>query len=87
MDPACRPCPTEFEYNRPGLFHIGITTLDVDDTVKRVIDKGGKLVGEIFPVGQNPEGTTLMAAYVADPWGTVVELVSCSFESLLANQD
>jgi hypothetical protein len=25
------------------------------------------------------------AAYVSDPWGNVVEVVSCSFERLMAN--
>lgn len=80
IDPPHQPKP-DFEYSKSGFFHIAVTTADVDGAVKKVLDNGGSQVGET--VGMGGENR---AAYVSDPWGNVVELVSCSFESLLANK-
>lgn len=80
------PTPAHFEYTRAGVFHICVTTPDVDDAVKRVISKGGSQAGETVHVGTEPDGTEIKAAYVLDPWGTVVEVLSCSFEGLMANR-
>ena len=80
IDPPHVPKP-DFEYNRAGFFHIAVTTPDVDGTAKKVVESGGKQVGEIVSMGGQER-----AAYVTDPWGNVVELLSCSFEALMANK-
>jgi hypothetical protein len=80
IDPPFQPAP-DFEYARSGFFHIAVTSPDVDGAVKRVLEHGGKQVGETVAMG--PEDK---AAYVSDPWGNVVELLSCNFEALMANK-
>jgi len=80
IDPPHQPAP-EFEYARSGFFHIAVTSPDVDGAVKRVLENGGKQVGETVSMGAEEK-----AAYVSDPWGNVVELLSCNFEALMANR-
>jgi hypothetical protein len=72
----------KFDYNRAGFFHIAITAPDVDAAISHAISHGAKQIGETVNVGV--EGKQ-RAAYVSDPWGNVVEVVSCSFERLMAN--
>lgn len=79
IDPPHVPKP-DFEYNKAGFFHIAVTTPDIEEAVQRVKDSGGRQVGETVSMGKEEK-----AAYVSDPWGNVVELVTCSFEVLLAN--
>lgn len=86
IDPPPKPALHHFDFSQAGLFHICITAPAVDDAVERVLAKGGRLIGEIVEVGKDLEGNMNKAAYVADPWGTVVEVLSCTFESLMANR-
>jgi catechol 2,3-dioxygenase-like lactoylglutathione lyase family enzyme len=79
IDPPHVPKPA-FEYNKSGFFHIAVTTPDIDEAVKRVVENGGRQVGETVGMGKGEQ-----AAYVSDPWGNVVELLTCGFEALLAN--
>jgi len=84
-------------FQQGGFFHIAVTVPDpgmckglclkynadsefVDATVVKATDLGGKQIGE----------TCLMygekALYLQDPWGNVVECLSCSFEQLMGNR-
>lgn len=80
IDPPHTPKP-DFEYNRSGFFHIGVTNPDPDAAAKWAIENGAKQIGVTCPMGGGES-----ALYVSDPWGNVVEILSCSFESLLANK-
>ncbi|KAF2681424.1 hypothetical protein K458DRAFT_420597 [Lentithecium fluviatile CBS 122367] len=79
IEPPHKPAP-EFEYNRAGFFHIAVTAPDPDEVVKRAVAEGGKQVGETVAMGP-----TERALYLSDPWGNVVEVLSCSYEALMAN--
>ncbi|KAK5712562.1 hypothetical protein LTR17_017943 [Elasticomyces elasticus] len=79
IDPPFKQ-PENFDYTRGGFFHIGVTVADPEDVAKRATEMGGKLIGE--PVGMYEE----KALYVQDPWGNIVELLSCSFEKLMGNR-
>ncbi|KAJ4290560.1 hypothetical protein N0V90_010777 [Kalmusia sp. IMI 367209] len=81
VDPPHEPAP-QFEFARSGFFHICVTAPDVEEAVERAVKEGGKLVGETTALGPKEK-----AAYVSDPWGNVVEVLSCSFESLMANKE
>jgi hypothetical protein len=70
----------DFEYTRAGFFHIAVTTPDPDATAKQVVENGGKQIGETVSM----YGET--ALYVQDPWGNVIECLSCSFEMLMGNR-
>lgn len=67
-------------YARGGFFHVAFTTPDPVATLREAEKMGAKLVGEI--TSPAPGETVL---YMQDPWGNVVELVSCSFEHLIMN--
>ena len=80
IDPQHQPDP-EFVYNRSGFFHIAVTAPDVDAACARAVENGGKQVGETVDMGGGEK-----ALYLSDPWGNVVEVLSCSFEHLMANK-
>ncbi|KAF2743524.1 hypothetical protein M011DRAFT_471279 [Sporormia fimetaria CBS 119925] len=83
IDPPHEPKQSsEFEYFRSGFFHIAVTAPDVEEACKRAVENGGKQIGETVTVGDDER-----TLYVSDPWGNVVEVLSCSFEALLANRE
>ncbi len=55
---------------QPMSLHLALVSQDVDADVKRLIDAGATLVGE---VSQAPNGD--MLAMLRDPWGFAVQLV------------
>jgi hypothetical protein len=78
--------PATFDYTRGGVFHIAITDPDPDALCKKVLAAGGKQIGPVVePFSALNE--TDRAVYLVDPWGNTVEVVSCSFEQLLANRN
>jgi catechol 2,3-dioxygenase-like lactoylglutathione lyase family enzyme len=80
IDPACTVPKPSFEYTRGGFFHIAVTTPDPDATAQVVKDNGGKQIGTTVSMyGEK-------ALYVEDPWGNVIECLSCSFEQLMGNR-
>jgi hypothetical protein len=88
IDPSHQACTSEkFDYTRAGVFHICITKLDVEDAVIKVKDKVGSQIGDTVDLGEDLHGESRKAAYVRDPWGTVVESLSCGFETLMANRE
>jgi len=80
LEPKTTLPKDDFEYTRGGFFHIAITVPDPDETAKLVIESGGKQVGETISMyGEK-------ALYVQDPWGNVIECLSCSFQQLMGNR-
>jgi len=72
--------PQAFEYNRGGFFHIAITVPDPNATAKKFNELGGKQIGETVQMyGEE-------ALYVADPWGNVIECLSCSLTQLVSTR-
>lgn len=65
-------------YTSGGFFHIAITAPEPEELTKYVLKGSGRQIGETV---QLSNGET--AAYVQDPWGNVIEIVSVSFERLL----
>ena len=72
----------EEQYQRGGYFHIGVTAPDPDAVAKECCEDGATRVGETIMAY---DGET--ALYLRDPWGNVVEVLSCSFEQLLGNRE
>ncbi|KAF2419705.1 Glyoxalase/Bleomycin resistance protein/Dihydroxybiphenyl dioxygenase [Tothia fuscella] len=80
IDPKTIVPKPSFEYTRGGFFHIAVTTPDPDATAKMVIENGGKQIGVTVEMyGEK-------ALYVEDPWGNVIECLSCSYEQLMGNR-
>lgn len=75
--------PASFDYTRGGVFHICFTDPDPDAVKARVIANGGNSIGMTV----RPYGDKDSACYMQDPWGNVIEALSCGIEQLLANRD
>ncbi|KAH7089409.1 hypothetical protein FB567DRAFT_618510 [Paraphoma chrysanthemicola] len=84
MDPPYQ-APEGFDYVRGGIGHIGITTPHVDEVVQKILDNGGRQIGEQLDLGVAREGVQRTAAYLQDPWGTVLELLMGDWVAQLAN--
>lgn len=70
----------ERDISRGGLFHMAITTPDVPAMRDRIVENGGKMIGQAVTVFDQD------AIYTQDPWGNVVELLDCSFDQLMSNR-
>ncbi|KAK4945649.1 hypothetical protein LTR10_015268 [Elasticomyces elasticus] len=77
--------PASFEYTRGGVFHICLTVSDPDALCAKAVAAGAKKIGKtVCPWRHLDEDD--VALYIQDPWGTVIEFLSCSFELLMANR-
>lgn len=65
-----------------GFWHLCITHPDVGGMVRRVTDHGGTVLAEPY---EFVPGRPWRLAYVADPWGTVIELTSHSYAEAFGN--
>lgn len=84
VDPEFEPPQRTFQeggFTRGGLFHFAITVPDVRALAARAVDNGGSLICDPVEMGAGEE-----ALYIADPWGNVIECMSCSFELLVGQQ-
>ncbi|CAK7222155.1 hypothetical protein SBRCBS47491_004773 [Sporothrix bragantina] len=70
----------EKNYARGGYFHIAATVPDLDSAIEKVVANGGRQIGKTVPIFGH------VAAYVADPWGNVIELITGSFERIMSNR-
>lgn len=67
-----------FEPFRTGLFHFSVQDPDVEGLVKKIVDAGGK---QRMPIREYyPEDKPYRMCYVEDPFGTVFEIYSHSYE-------
>lgn len=78
MDPSFRANAVDFEYNRGGFFHICVTDPDPEALADKVVREGGRRQGVTVKVADG----SVTCAYVKDPWGNVVEVLSASFDRM-----
>jgi catechol 2,3-dioxygenase-like lactoylglutathione lyase family enzyme len=68
---------------REVAFHFAVTHSDPESLVKRVIEEGGKQIGETVTLSPGTENMDPeIALYFQDPWGNTIEAVSCTFEEM-----
>ena len=63
------------EITRPGLGHLAFEVDDVEETLMKVISKGGSRVGELI-TAEYPNDLEAVFVYAKDPEGNIVELQS-----------
>jgi len=82
-DPKYRghPDKPKFDFNRGGVFHFAVTAPEPDKLCEKMVAAGGRRMGETVSLYDGDK-----ALYCQDPWGTVIEVLSCSFEQLSANR-
>jgi len=69
------------QYQRGGVFHVAVTAPDPEAVARRACEDGAVQIGETVTVGDDER-----AVYLRDPWGVVMEVLSCSYDQLMANQ-
>lgn len=69
----------QYQWQRGGVFHFCVTAPDPEATARRACEDGAERVGESNVVG--PVSTL----YLRDRWGMVVEVASCSMESMVTD--
>ncbi len=70
--PRPEPAP-----NRLGLGHLAFQVEDVAGTLRRVLDRGGRALGQVVSLPVPGKGTVTFV-YAADPEGNLLELQSWS---------
>ena len=60
----------------------GVTAPDPDAVAEAACKDGAKRLGETITMYDGDK-----ALYLRDPWGNVVEVLSCSFEQLMGNRE
>lgn len=70
------------DFTRRGPWHLCLTYLDVAQAIALVTDNGGTMLSE--PTAFVP-GRPWVLAYCADPWGTVLEIMSHSYAEVFSN--
>jgi catechol 2,3-dioxygenase-like lactoylglutathione lyase family enzyme len=76
--PNNEPVEKEFKFYRTGLFHFCIQDPDIEGMVAKIVAAGGKQrmpIREYYP-GEKP----YKMCYVEDPFGTIFEVYSHSYE-------
>jgi predicted enzyme related to lactoylglutathione lyase len=83
IDPPTRgPSPEQVPFQRRGFWHLCLTHPDVPAALRRVLDAGGEVIAEPY---EFVPGRPWVLGYAADPWGTVLELMSHSYAEAFAN--
>ncbi|NIQ38551.1 MAG: VOC family protein [Proteobacteria bacterium] len=59
--------------NRPGFAHIAFAVEDIEGARDKVLEAGGRSIGEIVSV-EIPEAGRITFVYVTDPEGNIIEL-------------
>lgn len=71
----------EEQYQRGGFFHIGVTAPDPVAVAEQACQDGASRVGETITMYDGEK-----ALYLRDPFGNIIEVLSCSFEQLMGNR-
>lgn len=77
--------PADFDYTRGGVFHICLTVSDPESLCAKAVAAGARQLGQTVTPWKHLDEDDI-ALYIQDPWGTVIEFLSCSFEHLMANR-
>ncbi len=80
IDPPTEAYDDAWSYWRPGLWHFGLTTPDLEETVARIEAAGGKRQSDYFEV---PAGSGYRLVFCLDPWGNALELMNVNCERMI----
>lgn len=84
VDPKYEKPQRTFEeggFTTGGPFHFAITAPDVGALAAKAVSNGGKEI-----CGPVDMGSGQQALYISDPWGNIIECMSCSYELLVGQQ-
>lgn len=71
----------EEQYQRGGVYHFCLTVPEPQAVCDAACKDGAAQIGGSIDLYDGEQGL-----YLRDPWGNVIELLSCSYEQLLVNR-
>lgn len=80
-NPAVVQPADSFEFWRVGIFHVGFTAPDMDETIERIRAAGGRIRTSKIVLDAD---AGYAICYCEDPWGTVIELCSHPYAQMYA---
>lgn len=72
-----RPFADDWEFWRPGIWHMCITVSDVGALSARIAAAGGRQRTEVI---ESPAGSGMTLSFCQDPWGNPIELWDASYD-------
>jgi catechol 2,3-dioxygenase-like lactoylglutathione lyase family enzyme len=78
IDPPFEKPASDVEYWRGGPFHFCVTDPDIEGLVARITASGGRQLSEIWD--DRPPTGTMKMVYCQDPFGTLIEIHTHSYE-------
>jgi catechol 2,3-dioxygenase-like lactoylglutathione lyase family enzyme len=78
IDPPHQRRTEEIEFHKSGTFHLCVTDPDIEALVDKIAATGGRQLSKIWD-DRPPHGKFRMA-YCQDPWGTLIEVHTHSYE-------
>jgi len=77
VEPRTGRFADDWEFWRPGIWHLCVTTPDVATLAAEIAAKGGRHRTEVI---ESPPGSGLSLTFCQDPWGNPIELMNASFD-------
>ncbi len=79
LDPKTEPFRDDWEFWRPGTWHVCITTPDVEGLAASVAAHGGRHRTAVLEASP---GSGFRMTFCQDPWGNPIELMSASYDRI-----
>ena len=79
LDPRTERLKDDWEFWRPGTWHICITTPDVEGLAATVAAHGGRHRTAVL---ESSPGSGFKMTFCQDPWGNAIELMSASYDRI-----
>ncbi len=79
LEPRTERFKDDWEFWRPGAWHVCITTHDVEGLAASIAAKGGR---HRTPVLETVPGSGFKMTFCQDPWGNPIELMSASYDRI-----
>lgn len=82
VEPAVEDFRYGLGYRRRGPWHVCLTHPDLEEVLLSLVGAGGT---QLAPISDFVPGRPWRLVYCADPWGTVLELMSHSYAEVFSN--
>lgn len=79
IEPRTEPFRNDWEFWRPGAWHVCLTTPDVEAVAASIAANGGRHRTEVMEASP---GSGFWITFCQDPWGNPVELMSASYDRI-----
>lgn len=78
IDPPHERRDEDVEFWKSNIFHFCVMDPDIEGLLAKIVANGGRQLSKIWE--DRPSGGTYRMAYCQDPWGTLIEVHTHSYE-------